>query len=350
LFTKLQLLKQQIEANMIEVTVFFIGISLLLYVLLGGADYGAGIIEIFTGKKGIGTISNAIAPVWEANHIWIIVVLVILFNAFPDVYSTVTKYLHIPVMLVLIGIIFRGTSFAFRYYDPYEDRSHRIYSFIFQLFSLLTPFFLGITLGAVILGKITTDNTLPFYNRFVAPWLNPFSIVLGIFIVLLFAYLAAVYLIGESSVRDERKQFSKYAIRLLAGLVFTGVCVFVSAQFSGMPLSQMYLGSWLSMSCAIIATLLLPAFIYTLKREMKNLMRIVAGAQTVSILIGWFAIQFPVMVRLQNASSLTVYNAAAPPRSLLMMIIALVVGLAVVIPLLLYLFRVFKFSKNQISE
>ena len=95
---------------MTELTVVFIGIALLLYVLLGGADYGAGIIEIFTGNKGINTISRAIAPVWEANHIWIIVVIVILFNAFPEVYSTITLYLHIPIMLVLIGIIFRGTG------------------------------------------------------------------------------------------------------------------------------------------------------------------------------------------------------------------------------------------------
>lgn len=82
---------------MVELVLFFTGLSLLLYVLLGGADFGAGIIEIFTGKQGSKAISHAIAPVWEANHIWLIVVIVILFNAFPEVYSTVTTYLHIPL-------------------------------------------------------------------------------------------------------------------------------------------------------------------------------------------------------------------------------------------------------------
>ena len=91
---------------MLELTLMFIGLALLLYVLLGGADFGAGIIEIFTGRKGINTISKAIAPVWEANHIWLIVVIVILFNAFPEVYSTITLYLHIPIMLTLIGIFY----------------------------------------------------------------------------------------------------------------------------------------------------------------------------------------------------------------------------------------------------
>jgi len=332
---------------MIGLTLVFIGISLLLYVLLGGADFGAGIIEIFTGRKGINIISKAIAPVWEANHIWIIVVLVILFNAFPVVYSTVTMYLHIPVMLVLIGIIFRGTSFAFRYYDPYKDRSHRIYSFIFELFSLLTPLFLGITLGAVLLGDITVDNSLPFYERFVAPWLKLFPFVLGIFIVLLFAYLAAVYLTGESHDTRDRRQFARYATRLLIALIFTGALVFFAAQVNGLPLFTMFLSSWISISCTIVATLLLPAFFFALKKELNNLMRFIAGAQTTAIIAGWFGIQYPVMITLKDASPLTIYNAAASEKTLLMMNIALFVGLAFVIPLLIYLFRIFKFSKNE---
>ncbi len=332
---------------MIELTIVFIGISVLLYVLLGGADYGAGIIEIFTGSKRMHTISKAIAPVWEANHIWIIVVIVILFNAFPEVYSTVTMYLHIPLMLVLIGIIFRGTAFAFRYYDPFQDRSHRIYTLLFKIFSLFTPFFLGVTLGAVILGNLTTDNTLSFHDRFIAPWLNLFPFSLGIFIVVLFTYLAAVYLIGESSDTESKKQFSNYSIRLLIALVFSGAIVFVAAQVNGLHLLDKYLHSGISIACAIIATMLLPVFLYALRKGMKNMMRIIAGAQTAAILTGWFGIQYPVLVALNNTSSLTVYNTVAPAKTLLMLIIALVVGLAFVIPLLLYLFRVFKFTKGE---
>ena len=332
---------------MIELTLIFLGISMLLYVLLGGADFGAGIIEIFTGKKGMNVISKAIAPVWEANHIWIIVVIVILFNAFPEVYSTITLYLHIPLMLVLIGIIFRGTAFAFRYYDPFQDRSHQIYTLLFKLFSVFTPFFLGVTLGAVILGNMTTDNTLSFYDRFVAPWFNIFPASLGIFIVLLFSYLAAVYLVGEATDDKSRKQFSRYSIRLLIALVLCGGIVFFTAHINGLHLLNMYVHSWISLSCAILATILLPVFLYAMKKDLKNLMRIIAGAQTAAILIGWLGIQFPVLVALNNTLSLTVYNAVAPSKTLLMMIIALIVGLAFVIPLLLYLFRVFKFTKGE---
>src|ERR1035437_1169734 len=142
---------------MTDIIIFVLGIALLLYILLGGADFGAGIIEIFTGKKGIDTISKAIAPVWEANHIWLILAIVILFNGFPHVFTTLTTYLHIPLLIVLIGIIFRGTAFTFRYYDTIKDKTHKYYTVLFRISSLLTPFFLGVTLGAIILGKIPAN-------------------------------------------------------------------------------------------------------------------------------------------------------------------------------------------------
>lgn len=329
---------------MIQVAVIFIGLSLLLYVLLGGADFGAGIIEIFTGKKGINTISRAIAPVWEANHIWLIVIIVVMFNVFPDVYSVIMLYLHIPIMMVLLGIIFRGTAFTFRYYDPYEDRSHDIYTLIFKIFSLLTPFFLGITLGAVIMGNITTSPTGSFYERFIMPWLHLFPVSLGVFVVILFAFLAAVYLAGEPSSKETSAQFIRFSKRLLLSLIVAGVCVFLIAGFSGHHLLRSFTHSWLSLTCMGLATALLPVLIYALNHRLSYLTRLVAGAQTGAIITGWFAAQFPTLISLKDATPLTVYNAAAPHRTITLVVIALFVGLAVVIPLLVYLFKIFKFS------
>lgn len=128
---------------MTDIIIFVLGISVLLYVLLGGADFGAGIIEIFTGKKGIDTISKAIAPVWEANHIWIILAIVILFTGFPHVFASLTTYLHIPLLIILVGIVFRGTAFTFRYYDVIKDNTHKYYTVLFRISSLLTPLFFG---------------------------------------------------------------------------------------------------------------------------------------------------------------------------------------------------------------
>jgi cytochrome bd ubiquinol oxidase subunit II len=332
---------------MTTLAVLFIALSLFLYVILGGADYGAGIIELFTGSKGAKIISKAIAPVWEANHIWLIVVIVILFNAFPEVYSTLTLYLHIPLMLILFGIIFRGTSFAFRYYDPYKDRSHQIYTSLFKIFSIFTPFFLGVTLGAAMAGNLTTETMIGFYGRFVAPWFDIFPVALGLFMIVLFAYLAAAYLAGEPADAEMNKLFRKYARRLLASLILCGVIVFVAAHISGLPLFKLYMKSWEALTCVILATILLPAMFWSLKNDRKTLIRIIAAAQAGAILIGWFAVQLPVLVAIKGGQSLTIYNAVAPEKSVRLMVIALFGGLAFVIPLLVYLFRIFKFPAKE---
>ncbi len=329
---------------MIELAILFVGLSLLLYVVLGGADFGAGIIEIFSDKKNSKTISNAIAPIWEANHIWLIVVIVVLFNAFPEVYSTVTLYLHIPLMLVLLGIIFRGTAFTFRYYDPYKDKTHTIYTFIFKLFSVLTPFFLGVTLGATILGRIKIDMDESFYTLFMAPWLNWFSVALGLFVVLLFAFLASAYMSGEPLDEKTKKYYINLTKKISIALVIMGGLVFLSAQWNGLKLIERYLSSYFSLSSLIIATLLLPLLFYGLKKENSNMTRVIAVLQTFSVMIGWFAIQFPVMVEISGAESLTVDNAAAPYKTVFYMVVALIGGLILVIPLFGYLFKVFKFS------
>src|SRR4029453_6983829 len=105
---------------MLTFIVIILGTSFLLYALLGGADFGAGIVEAFAGRRGELTISKAIAPVWEANHVWLILAVVILFTGFPAVYASLSWVLHIPLMIVLLGIIMRGTAFTFRHYDVHQ--------------------------------------------------------------------------------------------------------------------------------------------------------------------------------------------------------------------------------------
>ena len=331
---------------MILLTLIFIFVALVLYVLLGGADFGAGIIEIFTGKRGINTISKAIAPVWEANHIWLIVVIVILFNAFPKVYSTVALYLHIPIFLVLIGIIFRGTAFTFRYYDPYPDKSHRYFTLAFKIFSVFTPLFLGITLGAIILGDMTVLETADFSQKFIFPWLNFFTFSLGIFLILLFAYLAAVYLTGEPLKPEEKKIYYTYTIRLIIALIIAGGIVFLTAHLYHLHLLQLYINSPVGITCLVIATLIIPLIAISLKKEKYLLSRILAGIQTASIIAGWFLTQYPVIVSIQNNMSLTINNSIAPQNTLVLLNLALTFGLLIVIPLLFYLFRTFKLKSE----
>src|SRR3990170_3052155 len=118
---------------MLTLIIIILGASFVLYTILGGADFGAGIIETFAGSKGEKTISKAIAPVWEANHVWLILAIVILFSGFPQVYSAISVSLHIPLMIVLIGIVLRGSSFTFRHYDVAHDRTHNYYTVFFKV-------------------------------------------------------------------------------------------------------------------------------------------------------------------------------------------------------------------------
>lgn len=330
---------------MTEINLSILVISLLLYVVLGGADFGGGILELFTRGKAAGIVSKAIAPVWEANHMWLILAVVILFVGFPTVYSTVLTALHIPVLLVLIGIIFRGSAFTFRHYDIDEATPKAIYSSIFQYSSLFTTFFLGVTLGGVILGNISTDYHRGFYEIYISPWFNWFSISLGLFMVLLFAFLAGVYTLSE--LKDEKyiPYFTRIAKRLIAAMVIVGALVFVAAELSGHSLFREFYQSPFSVTSIILATIALPFLWINLDKQKQNLLRILAGFQTTMIVTGWFAIQFPVLVKLKDGEDITFYNASAPEQTQFYLFIALVVGVLIVFPSMFYLYKTFKFEK-----
>jgi cytochrome bd ubiquinol oxidase subunit II len=331
---------------MTEIIIAVLCISVLLYVLLGGADFGAGIVEIITGRKGINTISKAIAPVWEANHVWIILAIVILFNGFPVVYTTLTTYLHIPLLLVLIGIIIRGSAFTFRYYDIDKGSSHVYYSWFFKMASLLTPFFMGIVLGAVILGRIPAEPLGSFSAVFMAPWLNWFTFTTGVFVTLLFAWIASVYLIGETA--DETYPlFARTSVILYVLLVISGLGVFVSAEFYGVHLFKRFMGSYISIACVVVNTMLIPLIWLQVKKRHVLWTRLLTGLQTVLILIGWFAIQYPVMIYLSNGAHLTVWNSQAPHITMYYLLLALLVGIFIIFPAFAYLFNVFKFKGGE---
>lgn len=332
---------------MTTTVIVFLGVALFAYVLLGGADFGAGILELFTGDKGMNAISKAIAPVWEANHVWLIIVLVVLFVGFPPVYSTITMALHIPLMLLLLGIIFRGASFTFRYYDIKEERIHRVYTRLFKFSSLFTPIFLGVSLGAIILGRISTDTSQGFYTVFMDPWLNVFCFSMGIFVAMLFAFLASLYMLGEDIVQQDHDLFKKYSKRMMIALVVSGGLVFLAAEFDGAHLFDQFIHSPVSIGSIILASILLPFLWRSINRHNKTLLRIIGGAQTFLVLLGWFAIQYPVLVHMNSQPDITVSSAQAPAATMLQLLVALVVGLLLVIPAFLYLFKVFKFGKSN---
>lgn len=318
------------------------GLAIVFYVLFGGADFGAGILEIISGPEGKGTVGRAIGPVWEANHVWLILVVVILFMGFPRIYATISLYLHIPILIMLIGIVLRGTAFAFMHYDAIQGRSNMVYNWIFRISSIMAPLFLGVVVGAVVLGRIDPEaNT--FWEGFVSPWFNIFSFSVGIFILVLFTFLAAVYLIGETKDEVQAEAFTTSAKTLNAVAVASGILVFTSAETYGLRLFSMFLDSTFALLMVVITTLFIPLLFWLLQKEKGTLSRIVAAGQVVCVLLAWFWVQLPVVVRQSgDFPNLTFYNSVAPDATLWVLLWALIVGSCIILPSLFYLMKVFK--------
>jgi cytochrome d ubiquinol oxidase subunit II len=327
-----------------EAIIFFLGLSIVFYVLFGGADFGAGVLEIISGSRNRQTISHAIGPVWEANHVWLILVVVILFMGFPKIYSTLSLYLHIPLLAMLIGIVFRGTAFAYMHYDAIQGRSNDIYNWTFKISSIITPLFLGVVVGAAALGRIN-PNAATFYEGFIAPWLNLFSFSVGIFTTILFTFLADVYMIGETDDDLEFKAFTSSARSLNTISVASGIFVFTSAEFNGLPLFSMYMNSWFALLMVILATVLIPILWWSLQNEKTILSRALAAGQVIAVMLAWFWVQMPVVIRQMGPTDLTFYNSVAPDATLWQLFWALVVGSLIILPSLYYLMKVFKGSQ-----
>ncbi len=334
---------------MLLVVILFLALSLLAYVLFGGADFGAGIIEVFSGRITRKTITHAIAPVWEANHIWLILIVVILFMGFPLIYAQMSLYLHIPLVVLLLGVVLRGTAFTFRHYDAIQDRSQIYYSFVFKLSSLVAPFFLGVITGALILGRIDQE-AVTFYEAYIAPWFHGFSFVMGVFTCCLFAFLAAIYLVGEAETQAIKAHFLRIARNANIATVLAGGAVFLVAEWSGLPLGRMFWHSTAAFIAVVTATLSLPVLWWSLLKEQVVFPRLLAGFQTLLILGAWFWEQFPVFLQYADGTYLSLVEHAAPEATLRQLGLALIVGSLLILPGLFYLMKTFKAKRTVIKD
>lgn len=188
--------------------------ALFLYAVSGGADYGAGLWDLLaTGprrERQRALIARAIGPIWEANHVWLILIVVLLFVGFPRAFAELSVRMHIPMTLILLGMVLRGSAFVFHHYDPDPGAASARWSAVFAWSSAVTPFMLGTTLGAVAAGRLRGPLDL------VSPWLAPLPLLLGAWVVALFALTAAVYLCVEARERDMQDDLRARAL-LTAG-------------------------------------------------------------------------------------------------------------------------------------
>ena len=323
-------------------------ISLNAYALLAGADFGGGVWDLLaTGPRRDRQrqlIAEAMGPVWEANHVWLILVVVLLFTCFPPVFSRLAIQLHIPLTLMLIGIVLRGSAFTFRGYDTDVDQARRRWGRVFSIASLVTPLLLGMMVGSVAGGHLTMPTGGPdFTEVYLRPWLTPFGVAIGVFALALFAFLAAVYLTVESGDSELADDFRRRAL-MAGGTVFVAALAALllsSRDESGAPLMWQGLihSRWALVLQGGTAISAVSALVALWKRRYL-LARVAAGAQVSLILWGWALAQYPYIL----PPDLTITDAAAPDVTLKLVLGALGLGAVLLVPSLYYLFRVFKTS------
>lgn len=338
---------------MVYVVIIFLWTAILLYLLLGGADFGAGIIELFTSKanrhRTRKNMYEAIGPVWEANHMWLIIVIVILFVGFPKIYTTVSIYLHIPLVCMLLGIIARGTAFVFRNYDAVKDEMQKVYTRIFMLSSVLTPFFLGIIAASVVSSKIDLQAQ-DFVSAYIYSWLNWFSVAVGIFTVTICAYLAAVFIIGQADDAFDRQRFTRKATYLIFIVMGAGTLVFIAAWMEEIPLLSWIFSAVPGIIAIILATISLVIMFWFLNKNKPVMLRILAGFQVSMILFAATYSHFPDIVLLKGGQNLSLLGEQGEQKTMEALGYALLIGSVFILPALGYLIYSFQKKTDTLSD
>jgi cytochrome bd ubiquinol oxidase subunit II len=318
--------------------VMFVG--LVAYGLFGGADFGAGIWDLLAGGTRRGRrqrelIEHSLGPVWEANHVWLIFVLVVLWTAFSGAFAAVVTTLYIPLTLAAFGMIARGAAFAFRK-SVTTLGMRRFFGAAFALSSLVTPFFLGAVVGGVASGRVPPGIAA---GDVVTSWLNPTSALGGVMAVLVCAYLAAVFLCGDARREGAVDLAEQFRARALIAAAVTGAVglggllvlrVDAPLLFHGLTGAALpvLLGSVLA---GVVAIVLLFVRRYVLAR-------LASALAVAAVLVGWAAAQYPYVL----PPALTIDQAARGTATLMAMLVALVVGGVVLVPALVYLYVLFQ--------
>ncbi|GLW98747.1 cytochrome d ubiquinol oxidase subunit II [Microtetraspora sp. NBRC 16547] len=319
------------DAAQILLVVMWVGLT--LYALLGGADFGGGVWDLLAGREHQNRklIEHAIGPVWEANHVWLIFVLVVLWTGFPPVFAAIMSTLYIPLTLAALGIIFRGSAFVFRKAST-EWWQQRLFGASFAISSVLTPFFLGTVAGAIASGRVPPGLAA---GNLLSSWVNPTSMYGGVLAVGVCAYLAAVYLCDDA-VRAglDPAGFRRRAIGtgIVVGVVaLAGIAVLrldAPALFAGLTHRALpAVVASAAMGIASLGLLLARAYL---------LVRVTAILAVTAVMWGWPLAQYPVML----PPAFTYRQAAAGPEVLVVTLIVLGVGALLVLPAIAWLLAI----------
>ncbi|MCW2988486.1 MAG: Cytochrome ubiquinol oxidase subunit [Solirubrobacterales bacterium] len=315
------------------------------YALFGGADFGGGFWDLVAGGAEKGErpralIQRSLTPVWEANHVWLIFVLVVLWTAFPTAFSAVFTTLYVPIALAALGIVLRGSGFAFR--KSIEGLSgRRAAGATFALSSVLTPFFMGTVVGAVASGNVPADGNGDAFST----WLQPLPLLIGAMFVATGAYLSAVFLVGDARRAGEGDLERYFARRALAAAAVAGI--FAAAGLIELHAEARYVfdrlidqGLPLVIASALFGLALLALLLRSMGRKAthdvgkrpigRGFMRPLAAGAVVAVIWGWGVAQFPYLL----PTSLRIDQAAAPGPTLTTVFIVFAAAAVLVLPAL----------------
>jgi cytochrome d ubiquinol oxidase subunit II len=322
--------------HLYEVPLFFVLAGLVLYTVLGGADFGAGIWHLAAGARREGQpirdhAFQAMAPVWEANHVWLLFALTVCWTAYPRVFASVASTLCAALFIAAVGIILRGAAYALRSGAP--DR--RAIDVLFAVSSILTPFALGAAVGGIASGRVPVGNAA---GDLVDSWLNPTSLAVGTIAVAVSAYLAAVYLAADA-VRVRAPDLERYFRRralvsgVVTGAIAAGGLVVLHSDAHHLYRELVTGSGFPALAASVVAGLATLAFV---ARGRYEIARFSAAAAVAAIVAGWALAQSPTVL-----PGLTVEQAAAPHDTLVALVVVVLAGIPLLLPSLALLFGLY---------
>jgi cytochrome d ubiquinol oxidase subunit II len=318
-----------------DICAVILWLGVTLYAIFGGADFGAGVWDLIAGRseradRVRGQIDRSIGPVWEANHVWLIFVLVALWTAFPRAFSAIMTTLYIPLALAALGIVLRGSGFAFRHALP--GPAQRPATRVFGLASLLTPFFMGTVVGAIASGEVPAGGD----GDPTASWTGFLPLVTGALFVAVAAYTAAIFLVRDSGAAgddDLRDYFARRAL-IIAVIAGVGAAIGVVALHRDARFIYDGLTSWPGIALVVLSGICGLAALGLLITGRNRGLRVAAVGAGVTMIWGYFAAAFPYML----PTSLKISDAAGASATLTEVIVVFGAAAVLVVPSLILLY------------
>jgi cytochrome d ubiquinol oxidase subunit II len=331
---------------MILTIIFILAFTLTCFAVFGGADLGSGIVEFMQTKRSdIAAKENcttqALQPVWEINHIWLVLSIMIIFIVFPLAFFKIFTTFIVPVMALIIGLLVRGYAFTLK---AHTDTPSAITNRIFGPSSTWSAFWMGNLVGAIIQGKIS-QNATGIYQEYIGPWLSLFPIFTGLFLVVLFGYIGAVFLMAECQKDEVFDILKRKAKQFNIAAIIIGALVLVSAYFTEESMTFYFLQSKVSLTSFGLATMLLVPHWFAISKKIKFLMQATVVAQMVLILTGLFGAQYPIILQTnldRIPKTYTFINSMAKDSNPPVLMGVAIIAFLITIPVFIYMYKVYQ--------